>query len=220
MLVCRYLLLCEYGSTDSHSRGTLHGLFNQINAVDFPASRGPFAVAFELTALRRAVVEEVSPGRSPALRILARNGMSASALLGKGAEHLLAKLLSLALILAPFEMKLCAVMLWQVGGGPVVGVSFRKAIRTRSVSRMFASPTITFDRWSRSSTPGRVVRLVLHRLSQRRGELVSAGRLHHRPSPAGAGATICMSTGLNISLKVSVEGPSRSSPSACIRAGA
>ena len=58
MLVCRYLILCEYASRDQQGRITLHNLFNRINAVDFPASHQPFAVAIELTALRRAVVNE------------------------------------------------------------------------------------------------------------------------------------------------------------------
>jgi hypothetical protein len=50
MLLCRYLLLCAYDSMDDHGRVTLHGLFNQINAVSFPVSQQPFAVALELTA--------------------------------------------------------------------------------------------------------------------------------------------------------------------------
>ena len=52
MLLCRYLILCEYASIDPQGRVTLHGLFNQINAKHFPVSHQPFGVAIELTALR------------------------------------------------------------------------------------------------------------------------------------------------------------------------
>lgn len=58
MLLCRYLLLCEYASTGSRGQVTIHGIFNGINAIDFPASQEPFSVTIELSALRRAVVDE------------------------------------------------------------------------------------------------------------------------------------------------------------------
>jgi hypothetical protein len=57
MLVCRYLVLCDYVSEDPNGRITLHGLFNRINAVHFPVSHQPFAVAFELAALQTPVID-------------------------------------------------------------------------------------------------------------------------------------------------------------------
>jgi len=58
MLLCRYLLLCEYISTGSRARVTIHCVFNGINAIDFPASQEPFAVTIEVSALCRAVLDE------------------------------------------------------------------------------------------------------------------------------------------------------------------
>lgn len=58
MLVCRYLLLCEYVSTGPRGQVTIHGMFNRINAIDFPASQEPLALTIEVTALRRAVANE------------------------------------------------------------------------------------------------------------------------------------------------------------------
>jgi hypothetical protein len=71
MLLCRYLILCEYASRDLHGRITLHNLFNRINAFDFPVSHHPFAVAIELTSLRQSVVNQ-----QLAIRVLALDEMN------------------------------------------------------------------------------------------------------------------------------------------------
>lgn len=57
MLVCRYLLLCEYITESPEGRVTIQGVFNRINVLDFPVTQQPFAVVFELAALQTPVTD-------------------------------------------------------------------------------------------------------------------------------------------------------------------